>query len=699
MNTPRMALTSSVLVTLLAPLHASTEDESVAGEALVTFKPDVASISATASLGKDSIELAATYDKISSHRQRVIGLVRNRQMTTAQLIQTLQADPNVESAEPNYIRRVFATAPNDTEFVKLWGLRNTGQSVNGTAGSSGADINFLPAWKRSKTSVSQVVVGIVDTGLDITHPDLTENVWVNSGEIAGNGIDDEGDGFIDDVNGYNFANGNGAVTDSGSHGTHVAGTAAALGKNQKGVIGANYRAKILPLKVSSNGSSMTTSNIIAAYNYAIMLKQRGVNIIALNASFGGGSSSTTDQNAISALGSAGIILCAAAGNSAVNSDAVPFYPASYSAPNIISVAALDQNYGLSSFSNFGLTSVDLAAPGTNIYSTKPLSMVTARISSITVGTTIYQTKPLTYSGTTSTSCLTASIKYCGLGNSNEFPTSVRNNIALIQRGSIDFSVKVTNAMNAGAVATIIYDNTSNSLDALTWSLTTAGSWIPAMQVTKADGLSILTNLDSTGTVLNAPDPNLAYQFLSGTSMATPHVTASASFAAMNYPSDSTSQRISRILSHVTPTPSLAGKMTTGGRLNLLGIVDTDSDGLPDWWETDNFGNLSQTGSQDPDADRFDNLAEFLSGTSPTNASSSLAFSAYFRGSGSASNHFTLRFPSVEDSSYQIQWSDDLLNWSILTSPVIGTGSIVEVVDPNALSSATKRFYRISSIPE
>jgi hypothetical protein len=220
-----------------------------------------------------------------------------------------------------------------------------------------------------------------------------------------------------------------------------------------------------------------------------------------------------------------------------------------------------------------------------------------------------------------------------------------------------------------------------------------------MQITQADGADLLTKLGLIGNVLSTPDPAMAYQFLNGTSMATPHVTAAVSLAAMNFPTDSLSQRITRILSHTTSTASLSGKMTTGGRLNLLGVVDTDGDGLPDWWETDYFGNLTKTGTQDSDADRFDNLAEFLSGTSPTNPSSYLAITQSSRGTGAAANHFKIGFPSVEDTSYQILWSADLMNWSILGTTVIGTGSLIEVVDQNALSTASKRFYRLYPIPE
>jgi hypothetical protein len=140
-------------------------------------------------------------------------------------------------------------------------------------------------------------------------------------------------------------------------------------------------------------------------------------------------------------------------------------------------------------------------------------------------------------------------------------------------------------------------------------------------------------------------------------------------------------------------------MTTGGRLNLLGIVDTDGDGLPDWWETSHFGNLAEAGGGDPDRDGFSNVDEFFSGTLPTQSSSYLAFASYAPGSGSTASNFLLSFPSVEDTSYQIQWSNDLSSWSILGSTIIGTGSLVNVVDTDALNSTSKRFYRLRLIPD
>lgn len=690
-------LTSVLLFLLLFQRVVAAKDAHVEGEVLVTFKQNLATERAHAALGKHALRLAEHYDKISQHDRRVTGLVREKKRSTAQLIEALKADPDVETVEPNYLRRVSATTPNDTDFSKLWALQNTGQTVNFTAGTSGVDTKFLAAWKLARPAAGEVVVGVVDTGVDITHPDLAANVWTNPGEIAGNGIDDDADGRIDDVHGYDFAVGTATITDSGDHGTHVAGTVAAVGKNSTGVIGMDYRAKILPLKVSTDGEFMTTSATIAAYNYAVTLKQKGINIVALNASFGGASFSSSEQSAVAALSDAGIILCAAAGNDGTNNDSIPSYPANYPLANIISVAALTQTNDLASFSNYGAATVDLAAPGENIYSTAPLALA-GTISTVTVGTTTYPSQELRFSGTTTVAGLTNTIVSCGIGNSGDFPAAVSGKIALIQRGSIYFSVKVTNAKNAGAVAAIIYNNVAGGLDSNGWTLGASGNWIPAIEITQAGGQAILAQLPATGSVSNTSDPAQAYQFLDGTSMATPQVAGAVAFAALNFPEESMSQRVSRILNHVTPVSALAGKMTTGGRLNLLNIVDTDGDGLPDWWETDYFGNLAQSAANDPDGDGFTNPQEFLTGTSPTAAGSHLEFSSFAPGSPSAGD-FTLTFPGVQDTSYQVEWSDDLTVWSALGSAITGTGSPIQVVDPNALNAAPGRFYRLVLFPQ
>ena len=177
--------------------------------------------------------------------------------------------------------------PTDAYFQQLWGLQNTGQSVNGLPGSSRADIGFLPAWGMARPSTNEIVVAVIDTGVDYTHPDLAANMWTSPGEIPANSIDDDANGYVDDVHGYDFADGTNDPMDSGFHGTHVAGTIAAVGNNGIGVIGVDFQAHIMALKASSDGSSLLDSVIIEAIQYASMMKQRDINIVAINASFGG----------------------------------------------------------------------------------------------------------------------------------------------------------------------------------------------------------------------------------------------------------------------------------------------------------------------------------------------------------------------------------------------------------------------------
>jgi subtilisin family serine protease len=259
-----------------------------------------------------------------------------------------------------------AILPNDPSFSQLWGLSNSGQS----GGVSDADIDAPEAWNVT-TGSRDVVIGIVDTGIDISHPDLAANIWRNPGEIAGNGIDDDGNGFVDDVSGWDFVSGDNDPQDGNGHGTHVAGTIGAVGNNGRGIAGVNWEVSLLPLKFLSDSGSGSTAAAIAAINYATGLRNAGVNIVATNNSWGGGGFSTGLRDAIRRHGEAGITFVAAAGNEAANNDRTGSYPANYDLPNVISVAALDRSDRLASFSNYGATSVDIGAPGVAIYSTTP----------------------------------------------------------------------------------------------------------------------------------------------------------------------------------------------------------------------------------------------------------------------------------------------------------------------------------------
>ncbi|MGA2221273.1 MAG: S8 family serine peptidase [Verrucomicrobiia bacterium] len=545
--------------------YAATEY--VEGEALVTFKEAADLPAARQALQKHTLSLAKHFKELSEHRHRQTGLVRWRGHTTAALIDELKQDASVETVEPNYLRWATASVPtNCALFAQQWGLQNTGQVVNGAAGTAGDDIRFVSAWSLAQPAAGAVVVAVIDTGVDYTHPDLVSNMWTNAGEIPGNGVDDDGNGYVDDYYGYDFADNLPDPMDSGLHGTHVSGTIAATGI-PSGVVGVNNQAKIMALKASSDGNTLSDDAVIEAIQYATMMKGRGVNIVAINASFGGGGQSVVESAAIQSAGDAGIIFCAAAGNDSVNNDTTPTYPASYRLPNMIVVAASDQNDALASFSNYGITTVDLAAPGVNILSTIPIAVggTTAAVSQASV---TYAANGLTYAGITTG--ITATVYDCGTGTfPGNFPAGVNGNIALIERGTSTFSTKVSNAMAAGARAAIIYNNVTGNFQG---TLQYSNNWIPAVSISQADGQTLQSQLPTTVTVVNSRDPTQIYQYLDGTSMATPHVAGAVAFAAMNYPAETVAQRIQRILANVDAVAGLQTRVQTGGRLNLSRTV-------------------------------------------------------------------------------------------------------------------------------
>ena len=543
----------------------------VEGEVLVTFKAETDLPAAHQIIHAHTLTWAKHFKELSIHRHRHTGLVRGTGQTTAALIADLRQDAAIETVEPNYLRWASAAVPtNTTLFPQMWGLQNTGQSVNGTTGTAGDDIRFVSAWNAATPTTGEVVVAVIDTGVDYTHPDLVSNIWVNAGEISGNGVDDDGNGYVDDYHGYDFAGNLPDPMDSGLHGTHVSGTIAAMGI-PIGVVGVNHRAKIMALKASSDGNTFTDAAIIEAIQYATMMKGRGVNIVAINASLGGGSSSSTESAAIQAAGNAGIIFCAAAGNDTANNDSTPTYPANYRLANMIVVAASDQNDALASFSNYGVTTVDLAAPGVNILSTVPLTQAGTTAAVQQVGGS-YLANGMTYAG--QTTGITAAVIDCGLGYPTNFPAGVNGNIALINRGTLTFAAKVTNAMAAGARAAIIWNNVAGNF---LGTLGTSNNWIPVVSISQADGQTLHGLLPLTATVVNTYDPTQIYQLLDGTSMATPHVAGAVAFAALNYPAETVAQRIQRVLGSVDAVAGLQAKVRTGGRLNLsrlIGVLDT-----------------------------------------------------------------------------------------------------------------------------
>lgn len=281
-----------------------------------------------------------------------------------QALEMLKDHPAVLYAEPNFVYSK-SLIPDDPSFGSLWGLNNTGQD----GGIEDADIDAAEAWEIS-TGDSSIVIGVIDTGVDYNHEDLVDNMWTNPGEIPNDGIDNDGNGYIDDIYGIDTANGDSDPLDDDSHGTHVSGTIGATGNNGIGVVGVNHSVSIAGCKFLGADGTGSTAGAIECIDYFVALKNAGVNIRATNNSWGGGGFSQALQDSIAASGAADILFVAAAGNAGSDNDASPSYPASYDNDSILAVASTTRTDGDSGYS-YGLTSVDIGAPGSAILSTTP----------------------------------------------------------------------------------------------------------------------------------------------------------------------------------------------------------------------------------------------------------------------------------------------------------------------------------------
>ncbi len=376
-----------VVVMMSAAWKSPRSSQFVDGEVLVKFKGTVSAQSSESIVSNLGARTMARVRSIGVQRLRLPG-----DMTVQEAIEQLYKSGAVEYAEPNYLVRA-SIIPNDTQFGQQWGLRNTGQ----TGGLSGADIDAAPAWDTI-TGTTSVIIGVLDSGMDYRHADLKNNLYTNPGEdpwsdpndpSTGNKIDDDGNGLVDDWKGFNFLADHNDVYDDNAHGTHVAGIAGAVGNNGQGVSGVCWQVRIMGLKFLNAAGDGNVGDAIEAIEYAANM---GVDI--LNCSWGGPDYSETLRNMVTYANGQGVLLVAAAGNGGVNTDDTPEYPACFEVPNVISVAASDAGdqravwgnenettddcgFGCSNVvaavpgSNFGVTTVDLAAPGKDILSTVP----------------------------------------------------------------------------------------------------------------------------------------------------------------------------------------------------------------------------------------------------------------------------------------------------------------------------------------
>jgi subtilisin family serine protease len=344
----------------------SDESDSSKTEILVRFRSNVS---------RDAIEniTSRLNDEVEDRIEAVDGLdvIEDEDNRSAdEVLAQYRALSEVEYAEANSEIKLDHEGAgkhvhaNDELFYQQWGLFNHGQD----GGKSGADISAMQAWAVTKGS-DQVVVAVLDSGVDYTHPDLAGNIWTRPEIIKQYEDEDLTEGAIDDVHGFNVVEDNGDPMDDNGHGTHCAGIIGAEGGNEVGIAGVNWTVKIMPLRFMDSDGAGTTKDAIEAINYVINRKRAGVNVRVISASWGSTIKSRAMEDVIRKAGDEGILFVAAAGNDHSDNDAKPHYPASYDLNNVISVAALDRNDELTAFSNWGATSVDVAAPGQQIVST------------------------------------------------------------------------------------------------------------------------------------------------------------------------------------------------------------------------------------------------------------------------------------------------------------------------------------------
>jgi subtilisin family serine protease len=539
--------------------------------------------------------------------------------SAADAIAELRADPAVAVAERDGYS-ALNSVPDDPLFGELWGLQNTGTGIDGVASAMpGADVNAPTAWNRTVGAATTVIADI-DSGYRFGDSELGAVAWTNAGETPGNSIDDDGNGYVDDVRGYDFVgpNADSPTSDadpsddnliSGGHGIHTAGTMGAAGNNGVGISGVTQNVRIMPLRVCANAASAENearcpfSSQVAAINYA---GAKGAK--AANMSLGGTSSSTTVRNAIAA--NPGTLYVISAGNDAEDNDAVPHYPCNYNplaegksaVDNVICVAATSQADALAGFSDWGAASVDLGAPGTEILSTflaieesfhdnfETDDFVTRWSKSGTkgFGRAASGDGPLTSFG------MNDSPEAAPLP-STQYDTTMTTGVA-IPAGSGACTLRGMRHRNGGSGGAFFYEVQSDGSQAFknTGSTATSGSAMVPFNTVPILGLaghSVKLRFDFT----SGPSPTTAdgiwlddleiscykptsapldYAFLQGTSMAAPHVTGAAALLFSLKPLATVSEVRNALLAGVDAIPSLAGKTTTGGRLDIAKAMDS-----------------------------------------------------------------------------------------------------------------------------
>ena len=497
-----------------------------------------------------------------------------------------ERQPGVAYAEPNAIRS-FADTPDDPLFGNLWGLNNTGQTVEGVTGTPDADIDAPEAWRTTKGS-PRVTVAIVDTGMAYDHPDLAPNAWTNAGESgagkAKNGVDDDGNGYVDDRRGWDFLDHDNDPRDYDGHGTHVAGTVGAEGGNGVGVAGVNWNVRLMPLRTGDFYSPL--DGIVDAYAYAI---RNGADVV--QASLKGFVYSEAERDVIQS--GSKTLFVVAAGNEGDDTDVTPGYPCNYDLANILCVAATDQRDGLASFSSYGASGVDLAAPGVDILSTLPVWETPIREDFETSITGRWTTGGVNNSWGRQ---YEPDLSYL-------LADSPLNRYANDTNSWVQYASPVSlSGLKLCRLRYLIYHDLAPgdamyveaSTNGTTWARLAAwtGSSYPyfvqaSHRLRRLDGepnvlirFHMVTNGSRTSDGVYVDIVRLRcfptgdgydgdeYFYNSGTSMATPHVAGAAALLWSAAPTASVADIRRALLRGVDELPSLAGKVSSGGRLNV-----------------------------------------------------------------------------------------------------------------------------------
>jgi subtilisin family serine protease len=502
----------------------------------------------------------------------------------------LEPRDDVRYVEPNYVVRADAT-PNDSRLSQLWGLHNTGQTVNGVAGTADADVDAPEAWDLT-TGSANVTVAVLDSGIAYDHPDLAPNVWVNTDEVAGNHIDDDGNGFVDDRRGWDFIAADNDPMDEQGHGTHVAGTIGARGNNDVAgngntdIAGVAWNVRLMPLRVLDGEGAGTFAELIGAIEYA---RDNGARIANLSLS-----SWDASQAVYDALASAPTVtFVTSAGNWGKDvDDNWRTFPCMYDLANVLCVAATDQHDRLADFSNFGATSVDLAAPGVSTFSANAYDRVMTDDFETATGRWVFGGTPNTWGRTTDLP-LGATGTWLADSPGGNYAVGAdtwARTTALNVAGRRNCAVRFYGLVQTESWWDFFHIEAATDPSG-PWTLLGRWSGVHDREFDERvpdalDGVSTLyvrfrmndepqfsqddgVYLDDLRIECSGIYTAGSFATLSGTSMAAPHVAGAAVLVLARNPGFTTAQLRNRLLTSVDPKPALAGKVVTAGRLNAF----------------------------------------------------------------------------------------------------------------------------------